>query len=67
VVESAKGILNLKELAAHPRLDALIFGAEDFAASIGAIRTPEALEVLYARSALVTAPPPLTACKPSTW
>lgn len=55
VVESAKGILNLKDLAAHPRLDALIFGAEDFCASVGATRTPEALEVLYARSALVTA------------
>jgi citrate lyase subunit beta-like protein len=36
-------------------LDALIFGAEDFSASVGATRTPEALEVLYARSALVTA------------
>ena len=55
VVESARGILNLKELAAHPRLDALIFGAEDFCASVGATRTPAALEVLYARSALVTA------------
>jgi citrate lyase beta subunit len=55
VVESAKGILNLKELAAHPRLDALIFGAEDFAASVGATRTPDALEVLYARSALACA------------
>lgn len=55
VVESAKGILNLKELATHPRLDALIFGAEDFAASVGAMRTVESLEVLYARSALVTA------------
>jgi len=55
VVESARGILNLKELAAHPRLDALIFGAEDYAASIGATRTAESLEVLYARSALVTA------------
>jgi citrate lyase beta subunit len=53
VVESAKGILNLKELAAQPRLDALIFGAEDFAASIGATRTIAALEVLYPRSALV--------------
>jgi citrate lyase beta subunit len=54
-VETAKGILNLKEIAAHPRLDALIFGAEDFAASVGATRTPEAWEVFYARSALVTA------------
>lgn len=55
-VETAVGILNLKEIAsADPRLDAIIFGAEDFAASIGATRTPEATEVLYARSAVVTA------------
>jgi citrate lyase beta subunit len=54
-VETAKGILSLKEIASHPRLDALIFGGEDFAASIGATRTPEALELLYARQATVTA------------
>jgi citrate lyase beta subunit len=52
-VETAKGLLNLKEIAAHPRLDALIFGGEDFAVSIGATRTPEALELFYARSAVV--------------
>jgi len=55
IIESAKAILNLKEIAAHPRLDALIFGAEDFAADIGATRTPEAWEIFYARSAVVTA------------
>jgi citrate lyase beta subunit len=55
-VETARGILNLKEIAeADKRLDALIFGAEDFAASVGATRTREATEVLYARSAVVTA------------
>jgi len=55
-VETARGILNLKEIAeADKRLDALIFGAEDFAASVGATRTQEATEVLYARSAVVTA------------
>jgi citrate lyase beta subunit len=54
-VETAKGILNLKEIAdADRRLDAIIFGAEDYAASIGATRTKEANEVLYARSAVVT-------------
>ena len=53
-VETAKGILALKEIAAHPRLDALIFGGEDFAVSIGATRTPEAWELFYARSAVVT-------------
>ena len=55
-VETAKGILNLKEIAdADKRLDAIIFGAEDYAASIGATRTKDATEVLYARSAVVTA------------
>src|SRR5688572_4868293 len=53
-VETAKGILNLKEIASHPRLDGLIFGAEDFAASIGATRSRAAWEVMYARSAIVT-------------
>ena len=52
-VETAKGILNLKETAAHPRLDAIIFGGEDFAASIGATRTHDAIELLYARQAVI--------------
>ena len=55
-VETARGILNLKEIAeADRRLEAIIFGAEDYAASIGATRSKEATEVLYARSAVVTA------------
>src|SRR5688572_9415733 len=55
-VETAKGILNLKEIAeSDKRLEAIIFGAEDYAASIGATRTQEGTEVLYARSAVVTA------------
>ncbi len=54
-VETARGILNLKEIAAHPRLDGIIFGGEDFAASIGAIRTKDATELLYARQAVVVA------------
>lgn len=54
-VETAKGVLNLKEIAAHPRLDAIIFGGEDFAASIGATRTRDAVELLYAREAVVIA------------
>jgi citrate lyase beta subunit len=54
-VETAKGILNLKEIASHPRLDAIIFGGEDFAASVGARRTREATELLYARQAVVVA------------
>lgn len=55
-VETAKGILSLREIAeADKRLEAIIFGAEDYAASIGATRTKEGTEVLYARSAVVTA------------
>jgi len=55
-LETANGVLNLREIAeADKRLEAMIFGAEDYAASVGASRTKEAMEVLYARSAVVTA------------
>jgi citrate lyase beta subunit len=54
MIESARGLLNLPQIAgADKRLDALIFGAEDYAADVGAIRTPAGNEVLYARSAVV--------------
>lgn len=55
IVESALGILNLRQIAsATPRLAAIVFGAEDFAGDVGMRRTPEAREVFYARSAVVT-------------
>jgi len=54
-VETPKGILNVKDIASHPRLDALIFGGEDFAAALGATRTPDAVELLYARQTVLTA------------
>ena len=55
-VETAKGVVNLKEIAeADRRLEAIIFGAEDYAASIGAQRTKQATEVLYARQAVIAA------------
>ncbi len=54
MIESARGVVNLAEIAgADTRLDALIIGAEDLAADIGAVRTREAREMLYARSAVV--------------
>ena len=54
IVETARGILNLREICcAVPRLSALIFGAEDLAVSIGATRTASNREVFYARSKLV--------------
>ncbi|MEK6222734.1 MAG: CoA ester lyase [Chloroflexota bacterium] len=55
IIETALGIVNLKEICeADQRLQALIFGAEDLAGDIGAVRTPPAWEVFYARSAVVT-------------
>lgn len=54
IVESARGIVNLAQIAgADPRLQALIFGAEDLAGDIGATRTTAGWEVFYARSAVV--------------
>jgi citrate lyase beta subunit len=57
IIESALGMVNLEAICrqsqATPRLQALVFGAEDFVADMGATRTPEALELLYARSRLV--------------
>jgi len=55
-IETAKGVLNLRRIAsADRRLEAIIFGAEDYAASIGARRTKEGTEVMYARQAVITA------------
>jgi citrate lyase beta subunit len=54
IVESALGIINLKEIAqSDPRLDALVFGGEDLATDINAARTRDGWELFYARSALV--------------
>jgi citrate lyase beta subunit len=55
MVESARGIVNLREIAsADKRVQALIFGSEDLAADMGMVRTREGREILYARSAVVT-------------
>lgn len=59
-VESALGIINLAQIAgsvsasAGGRLEAIIFGGEDFASDIGATRTREVWELFYARSAVIT-------------
>lgn len=56
MIENARGLMNVREIAsADARLRALIFGAEDYAADVGATRTREGLEALYARSAIVAA------------
>jgi citrate lyase beta subunit len=54
LIESAHAIVNLREIAAaDPRIDALIFGSEDYASDIGATRTREGQEIFYARSTIV--------------
>lgn len=55
IVETALSIVNLKDIAtSDSRLNALIFGAEDLAASIGAHRSQSGWEIFHARSAVVT-------------
>ena len=54
IIETARSFINLKEICeACDRLDALIFGAEDLAVSLGARRTPSNQEMFYARSQMV--------------
>lgn len=54
-IETAAGVVNIRDvLSSDPRMQAVIIGAEDLAVDIGAVRTPEAWEVFYARSAVVT-------------
>jgi len=57
-IESAAGLIRAPEIAAaHPRVLALMFGAEDYALDLGlgTKREAEASELIYARSALVNA------------
>lgn len=52
LIETPMGVLNLEKIAAHPRISALAFGAEDYSVSINMENTPENL--LYAKSKLIT-------------
>jgi citrate lyase subunit beta/citryl-CoA lyase len=55
ICESAAGVLGAEEIGAAAPVDALAFGAEDFSADVGATRTDEGTEVLYAREHVVLA------------
>lgn len=55
-VESAKGILSIREIAvASPRLVAIAIGAEDFVTDMHTTRSADGAELLAARSLLVMA------------
>jgi len=55
LIESAAGLLAAQELAAAEPTAALAFGAEDYTADVGATRTHEGTEVLYAKQHVVAA------------
>ncbi len=56
MIETPLGCMNLREIAtATPRLQALVFGAEDYAAAAGAMRTHSGHEVVLARQLVVMA------------
>lgn len=56
MVETAKGLFRAREVCgASKRVAAVIFGGEDYAADVGARRSLEATELLFARQAVVAA------------
>ncbi|ELZ00029.1 Citryl-CoA lyase [Natrialba asiatica DSM 12278] len=55
LIETARGVLAAPDIAGVPETDALVFGAEDLSADIGATRTDDGTEVLYARERVVLA------------
>ena len=55
LVETASGVLSAESIAAAAATSAVAFGAEDLAADVGATRTDEGTEVLYAREHVVLA------------
>jgi len=55
LIETAAGVLSAADIAAAEPTDAVLFGAEDLSADLGASRTEEGTEVLYAREHVVLA------------
>jgi len=49
-IESGRGVLEARAITDSGALSGVYFGAEDFVADIGGVRTSDGLEVLYARS-----------------
>lgn len=56
IIESGRGVAEAMAIAeAHQRVDALVFGAEDYQADVGGRRRKDNLDVLWARSQVVAA------------
>jgi len=54
-IETGLGVADSRALLDHPRVMAAYFGAEDYIADLGGVRTAANTEVLYARSQVVLA------------
>lgn len=54
-IETALGVADARQLLAHSRVVAAYFGAEDFVADMGGVRTTGNHEVIYARQAVALA------------
>ncbi len=54
-IESVAGVMAAEALAAAPDVFAVFFGAEDYIADLGGLRTREGFEVLYPRSRVAMA------------
>ncbi len=54
-IETALGVADARAVLSHPRVIAAYFGAEDFIADMGGVRTPGNAEVVYARGAVALA------------
>lgn len=54
-LETAVGVADARELLGHPRVRGAYFGAEDFVADMGGVRTADNAEVAYARSRVALA------------
>jgi citrate lyase subunit beta/citryl-CoA lyase len=55
LIEEAKAVLQANELASHPRVDALLLGAEDLTSELGVGRTLQGEEIQFARSHVIYA------------
>jgi citrate lyase subunit beta / citryl-CoA lyase len=53
IIESAKALLDLENIAKCPRVTGLILGAEDLATDMELERTDSGIEIMYARSQIV--------------
>ncbi|OLT45277.1 hypothetical protein BJF85_02665 [Saccharomonospora sp. CUA-673] len=55
IVEGASGVFAAREIAAHPRVNAILFGSFDLAAELGVTPSADGRELLHARSQTVLA------------